>query len=92
MKAVTLNHLGQYQEALDYTFKSDECKLLQVDSNSAELAWNHYDRAKIYMNLGNTLDAKKSMIRALEIREISLGVKNELTICTKKELEILNDI
>ena len=27
MKAVSLNFLGKYEEALEYSFKSDECKL-----------------------------------------------------------------
>jgi tetratricopeptide (TPR) repeat protein len=87
MKAATLNQLKRYSEALEYTFKSDECKLLQVDPITTELAWNHYDRAKIYLNIGNVSDARKSMMKALEIRKITLGEDNGLTIHTRNELE-----
>jgi tetratricopeptide (TPR) repeat protein len=93
MKAAALNKLGKYTEALEYTYKSDECKLLQVELNSPELAWNHYDRAKIFMKMGKINDAKNSMSIALEIREKSLGIENELTIKTRKEFgKIANDL
>jgi tetratricopeptide (TPR) repeat protein len=87
MMAVTLNELGEYADALEYTYKSDECKLLQVENNSPEMAWNHYDRSKIFMKMGNISEAKNSMILALTIRENSLGIDNELTIQTRKEFE-----
>lgn len=91
MKAVTLNELGKHAEALDYTYISDKCKLLQVEPDSPELAWNHYDRAKIYTNMGSMTEAKNSMLQALLIRENSLGIDNELTIQTKKEYEELSN-
>jgi tetratricopeptide (TPR) repeat protein len=90
MKAATLNQLKKYSEALEYTFKSDECKLLQVGPISTEMAWNHHDRAKIYLNMGNVTDARKSMIKAFEIRKITLGEDNGLTIHTRNELAKLN--
>ncbi|MBL6729824.1 MAG: tetratricopeptide repeat protein [Bacteroidia bacterium] len=89
MKAATLNELGKYTEALDYTFLSDKCKLLQIEPDSPEFAWNHYDRAKIYVNMGNIIEAKNAMLKALQIRESTLGIDNELTTLTKKEYEDL---
>jgi len=91
MKSVALNELGDYADALKYTYKSDECKLLQVESNSPELAWNHYDRSKIFLNMGNILEAKNSIMLALTIREHSLGFDNELTNQTRKEFEQINN-
>ena len=37
MKAISLNFLGKYEEALEYSFKSDECKVLQTEKDS--LKW-----------------------------------------------------
>lgn len=91
MKAVTLNEIGKHAEALDYTYISDKCKLLQVEPDSPELAWNHYDRAKIYTNMGSMTEAKNSMLQALLIRENSLGIDNELTIQTRREYEELSN-
>ncbi len=83
----------KYTEALDYTFLSDKCKLLQIEPDSPEFAWNHYDRAKIYVNMGNMTEAKNAMLQALQIRESSLGIDNELTTLTKKEYEnLVNDL
>jgi len=90
MKAVSLNAIGKYEEALQYSLKSDQCKLLQIAEDSPEIAWNYYDRSKIYQNMGKLEDAKYSLQKALIIREISLGKENILTIKTKKELEKIN--
>jgi hypothetical protein len=93
MKAVTLNEIGEYAEALNYTYISDKCKLLQVEPDSPEMAWNHYDRAKIYAKMGKLTEAKNAMFRALVIRESSLGIENELTAQTKKEYDdLVNDL
>jgi len=87
MKAVSLNAIGKYEEALQYSFKSDRCKLLQITEDSPEMAWNYYDKSKIYHNMGKLEEAKNSLQKALNIREASLGKENMLTIQTKKELE-----
>lgn len=93
MKATTLNEIGEYEQALEYTYKSDECKLLQVELDSSEMAWNHYSRAQIFMNMGNKIEAKNSMLKALQIRENALGTDSELTIQTRNELnELYNDL
>ncbi len=93
MKAVTLNELGKHAEALDYTYTSDKCKLLQVEPDSPELAWNHFDRAKIHAKMGSLTEAKNAMLKALRIRENALGIDSELTIQTRKEYEnLINDI
>ncbi len=89
MKAVSLNFLGKYEEALQYSFKSDKCKLLQISEDSPEMAWNYYDKSKIYLNMGNKEEAKQSLQKALTIREVSLGKDNILTIQTRKEFEEL---
>ena len=92
MKAVTLNELGKHTEALEFTYISDKCKLLQVEADSPELAWNHYDRAQIYTKMAKKPEAINSMLAALRIREQSLGFDNELTIQTRKEYEkLIND-
>ncbi len=89
MKAVALNYLGKFEEALKYSIKSDECKLIQVGENSPEMAWNYYDKSKIYHNMGKHDEAKMLMRKALEIRESSLGAENVLTIQTRIELKEL---
>ena len=89
MKAVSLNFLGKYEEALEYSFKSDECKLLQTETDSPEMAWNYHDRFQIYLNMGKKREAKNSLKKALKIRESSLGIDNVLTLQTKKELDEL---
>lgn len=89
MKAVSLNSLGKYEEALQYSFMSDKCKLLQINEDSPEMAWNYYDKSKIYQNMGIKEEAKQSLYKALSIREVSLGKDNILTIQTKTEFEEL---
>ncbi len=85
MKAMSLFEMGEHQGALELTFLSDQCKLLQVEKDSPELAWNHYDRAQIYRKMGETEKAFDSLSLALNIRINSLGKNNPLTKSTQKE-------
>lgn len=89
MLAATFNAVGRYEEALKLTFLSDQCKLLQISSDSPEMAWNHYDRSEIYQNLGNREMAIEAMKSAYNIRQRSLGAENGLTIQTKEALNQL---
>ncbi len=89
MLASTFNQVGRYQEAIELTFLSDQCKLLQVAADSPEMAWNHYDRSRIYMNLGDRENAIASMYMAYDIRKQSLGDDNIITTQTKIELNQL---
>lgn len=89
MLAVTFNAVGRYQEALELTFLSDQSKLLQISSDSPEMAWNHFDRSEIYQNLGNKKKALDEMRLAYNIRRQSLGKKNGLTIQTREALNQL---
>lgn len=91
MLAVTFNAVGRYEEAIELTFLSDQCKLLQISSDSPEMAWNHYDRSAIYQNLGNREKAIESMRLAYEIRHQSLGTENGLTIQTWEALNQLTN-
>lgn len=91
MLAVTFNAVGSFEEALELTFLSDQCKLLQISSDSPEMAWNHYDRSEIYQNLGNKEKAIEEMKSAYNIRKQSLGEENGLTIQNKEALnQLLN--
>jgi tetratricopeptide (TPR) repeat protein len=90
MKAVALFNLKRYDEALHYSFCSDKCKLLQISEESPEMAWNHYDRANIYLQIGELDKAKESMKIAYTIRKNALGDQNGLTIHTKAELSKMN--
>jgi len=89
MLAVTINEIGRYQEALELTFLSDQCKLLQVAPDSPEIAWNYYDRSKIYLNLGDLEKAIAAMKLSYDIRKQSLGDDNVITAKTKVELNQL---
>lgn len=89
MLAVAFNEVGRYEEAIDLTFLSDQCKLMQVSSDSPEMAWNYFDRSKIYQNLGNREKAIESMSLAYNIRQQSLGAENGLTIQSKEALNQL---
>ena len=89
MLACTFNQVGRYEEAIELTFLSDQCKLLQVAADSPEMAWNHYDRSRIYLNLGDREKAIASMDIAYEIRKQSLGKDNIITTQTKIELNEL---
>jgi tetratricopeptide (TPR) repeat protein len=89
MLASTLNQVGRYHEAIELTFLSDQCKLRQVAADSPEMAWNHYDRSKIYMNLGDRENAIESMNLAYKIRKQSLGEDNIITTQTRFELNQL---
>jgi tetratricopeptide (TPR) repeat protein len=89
MLATTFNQVGRYQEAIELTFLSDQCKLQQVAVDSPEMAWNHYDRSKIYMNLGDRENAIESMNLAYKIRKQSLGEDNIITTQTRIELNQL---
>ena len=93
MLAVALNDIGRYNEALSYTFLSDECKLIQVSFDGPEMAWNHYDRAKIFLNLNEREKAIESMRLSFLFRKKSLGDENHLTILAHAELnKIQNDL
>ena len=85
MKAVALFNLKRYDEALYYSFYSDKCKLLQISEESPEMAWNHYDRANIYLQIDELEKAKESMKLAYTIRKKALGDQNGLTIHAKIE-------
>ena len=89
MKAMSLFELEEFDEALDLTYLSDQCKLLQVEKDSPELAWNHCDRAQIYRKMGETEKALESFSLALNIRIQSLGKNNPLTKSTQKEYKDL---
>lgn len=89
MLAVTFNAVGRCEEAIELTFLSDQCKLLQISSDSPEMAWNHYDRSEIYLNLGDKKKAIEEMKLAYNIRQQSLGEENELTIKTRDALHQL---
>jgi len=89
MLAVTFNAVGRYKEALDLTFLSDDCKLLQISADSPEMAWNHFDRSEIYQNLGDKEKSIEEMTSAYNIRQKSLGEENGLTIQTKEALNQL---
>ena len=89
MLAVTFNAVGRYKEALDLTFLSDDCKLLQISADSPEMAWNHCDRSEIYQNLGDKEKSIEEMTSAYNIRQKSLGEENGLTIQTKEALDQL---
>jgi tetratricopeptide (TPR) repeat protein len=89
MLASTLNQVGRYHEAIELTFLSDQCKLRQVAADSPEMAWNHYDRSKIYINLGDRENAIESMNLAYKIRKQSLGEDNIITTQTRIELNQL---
>ena len=93
MLADTLNEVGNHSEALNYILISDECKLTQVSPDSPELAWNHFSRAKIYLNLKDPSKAVDSMKLAYLIRKQSLGDENPLTILASVELnKMTNDL
>jgi tetratricopeptide (TPR) repeat protein len=89
MKAMTLFEMGKYSEALQLTFQSDQCKLLQISPQSPEMAWNYSDRSKIYAQIGDRSKAIDELKIALEIRQNSLGLENLLTIETQEELNVL---
>ncbi|MBM3454927.1 MAG: tetratricopeptide repeat protein [Bacteroidetes bacterium] len=89
MLGVTFNAVGRYKEALELTFLSDQCKLLQISTDSPEMAWNHFDRSEIYLNLGDKEKAIEEMMSAYNIRQKSLGEENGLTIQTKEALNQL---
>ena len=63
---MSLFELEEYDEALELTYLSDQCKLLQVEKDSPELAWNHCDRAQIYRKMGETEKALESFSLALK--------------------------
>ena len=90
MKAVALLNLKRYDEALHFSFCSDKCKLLQISEDSPEMAWNHYDRANIYLQIGELDKAKESMKLAYTIRKKALGDENVLTIHAKNEFNKIN--
>ena len=89
MLAVTFNAVGRCEEAIELTFLSDQCKLLQISSDSPEMAWNHYGRSEIYLNLGDKKKAIEEMKLAYNIRQQSLGEENGLTIQTRDALHQL---
>lgn len=93
MLAVTFNEIGKHSEAINYTFLSDDCKLLQVSDDSPEMAWNHATRSKIYLNMNDTANAIESMKLAYEIRKNALGEDNGITIQTKEDYnKLINDL
>ena len=89
MLGVTFNAVGRYKEALELTFLSDQCKLLQISADSPEMAWNHFDRSEIYLNLGDKEKSMEEMMSAYNIRQKSLGEENGLTIQTRDALNQL---
>ena len=57
------------------------------------MAWNHYDRAKIFLNLNEREKAIESMRLSFLFRKKSLGDENHLTILAHAELnKIQNDL
>jgi tetratricopeptide (TPR) repeat protein len=78
MMANAFCNLKQFENALSTIEKSDKCKLLQIDSDSVEMAWNYDTRANILNEMGNHLMAKKFYKLALDIRLRELGKSNEL--------------
>ena len=87
MKAKALSDVSRFDEALHHIEKSDRCKLLQVGPDTSEMSWNYETRAKILLDMGNKVEAKTVLKRALDIREAELGSDNEITKQTRTDYE-----
>lgn len=86
MKAGALLKLNIFDEALEIMDKSDSCKLLRVDSNSTEMAWNYETRANILLELGEKNKALELLKKVHMIRLKKLGKNNQNTLAVKLKI------
>ena len=86
MKAGVLLKLKHFNEALEMMDRADSCKLLRVDSNSTEMAWNYETRANILIENGEKSKALELLNKVYKIRLQKLGRDNQQVLETKRQI------
>ena len=89
MKAGALLKLKHFNEALEMMDRADSCKLLRVDSNSTEMAWNYETRANILIENGEKNQALELLNKVYKIRLQKLGKNNQQVLETKRQIDKL---
>ena len=87
MKAGSLLKLKHFNEALEMMDRADSCKLLRVDSNSTEMAWNYETRANILIENGEKNQALELLNKVYKIRLQKLGKDNQQVLETKRQID-----
>ena len=67
--------------------RADSCKLLRVDSNSTEMAWNYETRANILIENGEKNQALELLNKVYKIRLQKLGKDNQQVLETKRQID-----
>lgn len=78
---------SEFLRALEWLDRSDRCKLIWLDSENVEMAWNHMTRGECHEARGELVQARISFETAERLRERLLGADNHLTIESRNAIE-----
>lgn len=78
---------SEFSLAFEWLDRSDLCKLIRLDNENIDMAWNHMTRGECHEALGDLMQARNSFVTAERLREKYLGADNHLTIESRNAVE-----